>query len=96
MKEEKNIMLLAIAMVYCEPSSHREDCYFCLIKIEGLSKTSKYEVQPVSVPSAKKPVPHADGLTVLTHSLNGRILHFLKKNCRKDHIPTLILVTFPE
>jgi hypothetical protein len=42
MKEEKNIMLLAIVMVYCEPSSHLEDCYFCLIKIEVLYKMSKY------------------------------------------------------
>jgi len=64
LKEEKNNMPLAVTTVYCEPSSHRADCYFCLIKIERLSKTSKYKVQPVSVPSAMKPMPHAGDLTV--------------------------------
>jgi len=63
-KEEKNIMPLAIAVVYCEPCSHREDCYCCLIKIEGHSRTSKCKVQPVRFPSATKPVPHDDDLTV--------------------------------
>jgi hypothetical protein len=95
MKEEKSIMPLAIAIVYFEPSSHLEDCYFYLIKIEGLSKMSIYKVQSASVPSAMKPLLHVDNLTVLTHLPTGRILHFLKNNCRKDHIRTLILDTFP-
>ena len=79
MNEEKNIMPLAIAILYCEPSSHREDCYFCLIKIEGLYKTRKYKVEPASVPSAMKPVPHADHLAVF-NTLNAElnpIRHFL-------------------
>jgi hypothetical protein len=81
MKEDKNIMPLAIAMVYCETISHLEDCYFSLIKIEGLSKMNKYTEQPASVPFAMKSVPHADDLTVLTRSPTGRILHFLNNKC---------------
>jgi hypothetical protein len=53
-------MPLGIAILCCEPSSHFEDCYFCLIKIEELSKMSKYKVQPASVPSAMEPVPRVD------------------------------------
>ena len=51
-------------MVWREPTSHAEDCYFCLTKIGGHSKRTKSNIENPNVPSAVKPIPHGPELPI--------------------------------
>lgn len=57
-------MPFAVPMVWREPTSHAEDCYFCLTKIKGFSKKSKSTIEFPNVPSAIRPVPHGPELPI--------------------------------
>lgn len=51
-------MPIAVPMIWREPTSHAEDCYFCLTKITGFSKKTRFKIEYPNVPSAIRPVPH--------------------------------------
>jgi hypothetical protein len=60
--EGKKSMLFTVPMIWCEPTSHHEDRYFCLMKIvffEGQQNKIKYPYIPLM-----KPVPHEDDLSI--------------------------------
>ena len=54
----------AIPMIWREPSSHFDDCYFCMTNVVGFNKRNKKSIMYPSIPSASRPVPHSDQLPV--------------------------------
>ena len=61
-------MALAVPMVWREPTSHVDDCYFCLTPqiIAGLSLKKIVTMKFPKLPSAIRPIPHWDCLPVPT------------------------------
>ena len=59
-------MPLAVSMVWREPSNHINDCYFCLVSpLSGrITKQRKSRIVYPNIPSALRPVPHGEGLTI--------------------------------
>lgn len=56
----------AIPMVWREPKNHVDDCYFCLTNVNGFSSKNKKHIEYPNVPSAIRPIPHAQDLPVPT------------------------------
>jgi hypothetical protein len=69
-KRKEKSMLLGVPTVWREPTNHFNDCCFCLTNTEGFSKKQKHKIQYPTMPSALKPVPHGEGLTVPNQPLN--------------------------
>jgi len=57
-------MNFAIPMVWREPQDHTVDCYFCITQIKEVSSKSKHTVKYPNLPSAMRPVPHSEDLTI--------------------------------
>ena len=51
-------MLVAIPMVWREPTDHVSDCYICQASITGVTGKTKHTVQYPNLPSAVRPVPY--------------------------------------
>ncbi|KAJ4448825.1 hypothetical protein ANN_00216 [Periplaneta americana] len=62
--EKTQSMSFAVPMIWREPTSHAEDCYFCLTKITGFSKKTRSKIEYPNVPSAIRPVPPGPKLPV--------------------------------
>ncbi|KAI6659675.1 hypothetical protein LOD99_14598 [Oopsacas minuta] len=57
-------MPFAVPMIWREPMCHLLDCYFCMTKIDGITKKIKSSIAYTDVPFAIKPVPHSEDLLV--------------------------------
>ena len=59
-------MPFAVPMIWREPTSHENDCYFCMTKIKGFTKKtrSKIAYSYSDCSSALKPVPHDSEMPV--------------------------------
>jgi len=59
-------MPFAIPMVWREPSNHATDCYFCMVSpvSGGITKKKKWTIVYLNIPSAVRPVPHGEGISV--------------------------------
>ncbi|KAI6647100.1 hypothetical protein LOD99_8937 [Oopsacas minuta] len=57
-------MPFAVPMIWREPMCHLSDCYFCMTKIDGITKKNKSSIAYPDVPSAIRPVPHSEDLPV--------------------------------
>ena len=63
--QRRNInMSFAVLMIWRQPTSHLEDCYFCITKIEGFSRKTKDKIVYPTLPSAIRLVPHSPELPV--------------------------------
>lgn len=51
-------MPFAVPMVWCEPTNHVSNCYFCMTNICGFSKKNRSKIRHEDCKSAFKPVPH--------------------------------------
>ena len=51
-------------MVWREPQNHRNDCYFCAVRVTNLKYKTRSSITYPSMPSAIQPVPHTDELSV--------------------------------
>jgi hypothetical protein len=53
-------------MVWREPSIHATDCYFCTVPpvSRGITKKKKWTIVYPNIPSALRPVPHGEGISV--------------------------------
>ena len=60
----KKSMPFAIPMVWREPQNHVNDCYFCMVKIQGHNAKSKKDIQYPNIPSALRPVTHCNSLPI--------------------------------
>ena len=56
--------MFAVPMIWRQPTSHLEDCYFCITKIEDFSRKTKDKIVYPNLPSAIRPVPHSPELPV--------------------------------
>jgi len=54
----------AIPMVWREPQDHLSDCYFCITQIKRISSKSKHTIKYPILPSAMRPVPHSEDLSI--------------------------------
>ena len=61
---EKKSMKFAVPMVWRIPSNHLDDCYFCVVKVQGHSKKSGKNIIYPNLPSAIRPIPHSESLPV--------------------------------
>ncbi|CAD7084065.1 unnamed protein product [Hermetia illucens] len=57
-------------MVWREPTSHAEDCYFCMTAVSGFSQKSKHTITYPNIPSEIRPVEHSNLLPVPTPTEN--------------------------
>lgn len=68
-------MPFAVPMVWREPKDHSTDCYFCIVKINGITSKNKNLVKYPNIPSAIRPVLHSSELDIpappQTWSLNS-------------------------
>jgi len=55
----------AVTMVWSVPSNHNSDCYFCLTPVaSGMNRKKKQRIDFPNIPSAIRPVPHGEDLSV--------------------------------
>jgi len=59
-------MPFAVPMVWGEPSNHATDCYFCMAPLVSgsITKKKKWTIVYPNIPSALRPVPHGEGISV--------------------------------
>jgi len=59
-------MPFVVPMVWREPSNHTTDCYFSMAPpvSGGITKKKKWTVVYPNIPSALRPVPHGEGISV--------------------------------
>jgi len=59
-------MPFAIPMLWREPSDHTTDCYFCLTPpvTSGMNRKKKQRTDYPNIPTAIKPVPYGEDLSV--------------------------------
>ena len=63
-------MPLAVPIIWREPTSHANGCYFCLMKVYGYSKRTKSRIVYPDCPSALCPVTHShENIPIPTPSL---------------------------
>jgi hypothetical protein len=62
-------------MVWREPTNHTDDCYFCLVKVEGYSAKNKEDIVYPNLSSAMRQIPHSDDLTVPSTTLVSDNMH---------------------
>ena len=70
---KKASLSFAVPMVWREPRSHADDCYFCLTDITGFNASSRKIIYP-NLPSALRPVPHSDDLPSPAPPVNKDLL----------------------
>ncbi|KAI6661497.1 hypothetical protein LOD99_13370 [Oopsacas minuta] len=61
---KRNIIPFAVPMIWRESMCLLSDCYFCMTKIDGITKKNKSTIAYPDVPSAIRPVPHSEDLSV--------------------------------
>jgi hypothetical protein len=59
-------MPFVVLMVWREPSNHTADCHFCMAPpvSGGITKKKKWTVVYRNIPSALRPVPHGEEISV--------------------------------
>ena len=63
----------ALPMIWREPTNYANDCYFCLTKVFGYSKRTKFRIVYPDCPSALRPVIHSHkNITILTLPVSER------------------------
>ncbi|KAI6648265.1 hypothetical protein LOD99_12074 [Oopsacas minuta] len=62
LEEEENA--ICVPMISREPMCHLLDCYFCMTKIDGITRKNKSSIAYPDVPSTIRPVPHSEDLLV--------------------------------
>ena len=51
-------------MIWREPTSHYDDCYFCSINVKGINKKSRRNLTYPELRSASRPVPHSNEVPI--------------------------------
>jgi hypothetical protein len=51
-------------MVWREPKNYLDDCYYCIVNIIGINRNNRDKWSYPDLPSARRPVPHSDLVTV--------------------------------
>ena len=51
-------MRFRVFMVWREPKTHHEDCYFCMVDMTGWNQRKKKDWYYPDIESARRPVPH--------------------------------------
>ena len=56
----------AVTVVWREPSNHATDCYFCMVPpvSGGITKKKKWTIVYLNIPSALRPVPHGEEISI--------------------------------
>lgn len=60
----KKQMSFGIPMVWREPQSHLDDCYFCCTKTFGFNKSNRKQIVYPNIRSVTRPQPHSDLIPV--------------------------------
>ena len=60
----KRHMQFGIPMVWRIPQNHHDDCYFCAVKLTGITSLTKHTLTYPNFPSALQPVRHSDTIPV--------------------------------
>lgn len=83
---KKPCMPFAIPMVWREPKDHLNDCYFCLVNVQGRNSKNKKHIVYPSIPSAIRPVPHGEDLPA---PLPPAVLENLEENDVESELHTI-------
>lgn len=63
--EEKRSLKFGVPMLWREPKNHYNDCYFCMVNINGFNRFKKTKWEYPNLESAKRPLPHSDDIPIL-------------------------------
>ena len=63
-KGTRDRLKFGIPMIWREPKDHVNDCYFCIVKIAGFNKKTRYKISYPNLDSAIHPVPHSNEVPV--------------------------------
>lgn len=58
----REAMPFAVPMIWREPTSHYDDCYFCMTRVAGFTKKNRGKINYPDCQSSIKPVPHDESL----------------------------------
>ena len=58
--KHKAVMNFGIPMLWREPKNHIDDCYFCIVNVQGFNKKNKHSLKYPNLDSALRPIPHCD------------------------------------
>jgi len=66
LNDERHKMPFVFPMVWREPSNHTTDCYFYMVPpvSGGITKKKKWKIVYPNIPTAFRPVPHGEGISV--------------------------------
>ena len=56
----RTALKVGIPMIWHEPATHIDDCYFCMTNLVGYNKKNRKNILYLSIPSATRPIPHSD------------------------------------
>jgi hypothetical protein len=59
-------MPFGVPMIWREPTSHLNDCYFCITNTSGFTSKNKQNIEYPNLPSALRPVPHSEDVPIPT------------------------------
>lgn len=68
-------------MVWREPKNHFDDCYFCLVNINGINRNNHSKWTYPDLDSARRPVSHSDEMPIPT-------FHQLPELCEDENFPS--------
>ena len=60
MEHLRQCLKFGVPMIWREPKSHFDDCYFCIVNIIGINRNNRDKWSYPDLPSARRPVPHSE------------------------------------
>ena len=80
---KRRAMSFAVPMVWREPGNHTTDCNFCMVppNSRGFTRKMKWTITYPNIPSAVRPVPYGEGLSIPRNS--ERIYHRFRGRGRR-------------
>lgn len=62
----KRSLKFGVPMVWREPRNHIDDCYFCMVDVNGINRINHHMWKYPDILSAIRPVPHSDEVPIPT------------------------------
>lgn len=64
---KRRCLKFGIPMVWREPKNHYDDCYFCVVNINGINRNNRSKWTYPNLESARRPVSHSDEIPIPTY-----------------------------
>lgn len=61
---KRRSLKFGIPMVWREQKNHFDDCYFCMVNVNGINRNNRGKWTYPDLESARRPIPHSDELSI--------------------------------